>query len=100
MGMARAFLNESKLVIMDEATANIDILTEKKIQEGINNFFKDSTILMIAHRLNTIMECDKILVLNKGELQEYDYLENLIANPNSEFGRMVAVNKEVKKYIS
>ena len=57
--LARALLNQNKLVLMDEATANIDPQTEAKIQELIKSRFGDSTILMIAHRLNTILHCDK-----------------------------------------
>ena len=57
--LARALLNKNRLVLMDEATANIDPQTEAKIQELIKSRFGDSTILMIAHRLNTILHCDK-----------------------------------------
>jgi len=54
------------LVILDEATASIDVVTEKKIQELIELEFKESTMLVIAHRLNTIMHSDRILVLSFG----------------------------------
>lgn len=57
--LARALLFENKLVLMDEATSNIDAQTEAVIQDLIEKRFKDSTILMIAHRLNTILHCDK-----------------------------------------
>ena len=60
--MARALLKKSKLVLLDEATASIDVITEKKIQNAVETLFGDATILIIAHRLNTIMFCDKILV--------------------------------------
>ena len=59
MCLARALLFQNKIVLMDEATANIDSQTEAKIQELISQRFADSTILMIAHRLNTILNCDK-----------------------------------------
>ena len=57
--LARALLFKNKLVLMDEATSNIDVKTEVTIQKLINERFGESTILMIAHRLNTIMNCDK-----------------------------------------
>ena len=58
--------------MLDEATANIDIVTEKKIQKLINEEFTSSTVITIAHRLNTIMNSDKVLVLSHGEIAEYD----------------------------
>merc|ERR1711976_710000 len=67
--MARALLNNTKLILLDEATANVDIITEAKIQNAVEKYFKESTIIMIAHRLNTIMFCDKILVLKKEKLK-------------------------------
>jgi ABC-type multidrug transport system fused ATPase/permease subunit len=54
------------VVVLDEATANIDIVTEKKIQQLINEEFAGSTVITIAHRLNTIMSSDKVLVLSHG----------------------------------
>ena len=57
---------------MDEATASIDIITEEKIQKLINSEFKDSTMLIIAHRLNTIMHSDKVMVLSYGKIKEFD----------------------------
>jgi ATP-binding cassette, subfamily C (CFTR/MRP), member 4 len=65
-------LRKNKVVVLDEATANIDIVTEKKIQQLINDEFAESTVITIAHRLNTIMASDKVLVLSHGEIAEYD----------------------------
>ena len=65
-------MRKSKVVIMDEATASIDIITEEKIQKLINSEFKDSTMLIIAHRLNTIMHSDKVMVLSYGKIKEFD----------------------------
>lgn len=94
--LARALLNKNKLVLMDEATANIDVVTESKIQKLISEKFKDCTLFMIAHRLNTIMGCDKILVLEEGRVVEYDWIEKLKENENSRFGRMLRKDGELK----
>lgn len=75
--ICRAILRKNKVVILDEATANIDIVTEKKIQKLINEEFTDSTVITIAHRLNTIMASDKVLVLSYGQVKEYDSPANL-----------------------
>lgn len=79
--ICRAILRKNKIVILDEATANIDVVTEKKIQELINLEFKESTVITIAHRLNTIIKSNYVLVLSRGTLVEYDSPKNLIANP-------------------
>jgi ABC-type multidrug transport system fused ATPase/permease subunit len=60
--LGRAILKQSKLIILDEATASIDHETDVKIQQTIRNQFKDSTLLVIAHRLSTIMDYDRIMV--------------------------------------
>ena len=81
----RAVLKKNKVVLMDEATANIDIKTEQIIQKLINEQFADATVITIAHRLNTIMKSDRILVLSQGELIEYDSPSTLLNNPSSMF---------------
>ncbi|XP_037243099.1 multidrug resistance-associated protein 1-like isoform X1 [Falco rusticolus] len=77
--LARAVLRKAKILILDEATAAIDLETDLQIQSTLRTQFKDSTVLMIAHRLNTIMDCDRILVLEDGRIAEFDTLEHLIA---------------------
>jgi ABC-type multidrug transport system fused ATPase/permease subunit len=64
--ICRAILRKNKIVILDEATANIDVVTEQKIQTLINEEFTDSTVITIAHRLNTIIKSDYVLVLSRG----------------------------------
>ena len=81
----RAVLRGNKLVVLDEATANIDVVTEKAIQKIIKEEFTSATVLTIAHRLNTIIECDKVLYLSEGTVLEYDSPKKLIADHNSAF---------------
>lgn len=67
--LARAILRHSKIVMIDEATANIDLQTEAVVQTKIKEHFKDCTIISIAHRLETIIDFDKILVMNEGKVE-------------------------------
>lgn len=83
--LARALLRKTKVLILDEATAAIDFETDDLIQDTIRTQFNDCTILTIAHRLNTIMDSDRIIVLDQGMIAEFDSPENLLANTNSIF---------------
>ncbi|CAO3650101.1 unnamed protein product [Cunninghamella blakesleeana] len=86
--LARALLKRSKVVIMDEATASVDFDTDKLIQKHITTEFSDSTILTIAHRLATVIDYDRIMVLHHGNLLELDSPMNLLNNPDSAFYKM------------
>lgn len=83
--LARALLRKTKVLILDEATAAVDLETDSMIQTTIRKEFKDCTILTIAHRLNTIMDSTRILVLDKGKIGEFDSPSNLLANKQSNF---------------
>ncbi|KAL4709187.1 hypothetical protein ACJJTC_008115 [Scirpophaga incertulas] len=87
--LARAVLRSNKILIMDEATANVDPQTDKFIQETIKKHFALSTVLTIAHRLNTIMDSDKILVMSSGQAVEFDHPYTLLSDPNSYLSAMV-----------
>ena len=89
----RAILKCNKLVILDEATANIDVVTEQAMQKLISEEFKGATVLTIAHRLNTIISSDRVLFLNHGSVLEYDSPKNLLANPNSAFAKLAEDKK-------
>ena len=86
----RAIIQKKKVILIDEATANIDLETEKVIQQVITKQFSDCTILTIAHRINTLLHSDRILVINKSRLEEYDTPSDLLANKESYFSRLVA----------
>ena len=83
--ITRAILRKSKIIIMDEATASIDVNTENIIQKAINNLLNDSTILTIAHRIKTVLNSDRILVLDNGEVREFDSPKILLMNKESMF---------------
>lgn len=70
--VCRAILQRTRLIVLDEATAQMDLDTEKRIQALIQDEFCESTMIMIAHRLNTIMSCDRVLVLSFGNRVEFD----------------------------
>ncbi|XP_016524098.1 multidrug resistance-associated protein 4 isoform X4 [Poecilia formosa] len=87
--LARAILRENRILIIDEATANVDPRTDSLIQQTIRNKFQECTVLTIAHRLNTIIDCDRILVLDAGRIQEYDEPYVLLQNQDGLFYQMV-----------
>ena len=86
--IARALLRKSKVVLMDEATASIDYKTETLIQKSIEKVLKHSTVITIAHRIKTIINYDRILVLAYGELIEFDTPKNLLSNKKGLFSEL------------
>ena len=82
IAFARILVHNPKVVILDEATANIDSETEKLVQNAIDQVLKDRTSLVIAHRISTIQKADRILVLSQGELVEQGSHEELLARKN------------------
>ncbi|KAM9447563.1 ATP-binding cassette sub-family C member 4-like isoform 4-T5 [Salvelinus alpinus] len=87
--LARAILRRNKILIIDEATANVDPRTDGLIQQTIREKFRECTVLTIAHRLNTIIDCDRILVLDAGRIQEYDEPYVLLQNQEGVFYQTV-----------
>ncbi|KAJ9591217.1 hypothetical protein L9F63_002223, partial [Diploptera punctata] len=86
--LARALLRKTKVLILDEATAAVDLETDDLIQTTIRREFKDCTVLTIAHRLNTIMDSNRVIVLDRGLLAEFDTPEALLQNKSSIFHGM------------
>ncbi|CAG2101456.1 unnamed protein product [Medioppia subpectinata] len=86
--LARALLRKTKVLVLDEATAAVDMETDDLIQETIRNEFCLSTVVTIAHRLNTIIDYDKVLVIDKGMVAEFDSPHHLLQNTNSIFYSM------------
>lgn len=89
MCLARALLRKPTVLVMDEATASIDHATDLRIQETLREVFAESTILCIAHRLRTVIDYDRILVLDQGRVAEYDSPWNLLQNQDGIFSSMV-----------
>lgn len=79
VSLARALVKDSRVLILDEATASVDYETDRKIQYTIAHEFRDRTILCIAHRLRTIISYDRICVLDQGQIAEFDSPARLFA---------------------
>ncbi|XP_045027308.1 multidrug resistance-associated protein 1 isoform X2 [Daphnia magna] len=86
--LARALLRKTQVLILDEATAAVDLETDDLIQATIRKEFKEGTVITIAHRLNTILDSNRVMVLDKGEIKEYAPPDELLANKNSLFYSM------------
>ena len=87
--LARAVLRNNQILVLDEATAALDVKTDDLIQETIKEEFKNNTIISIAHRMDTIMDYDRIMVLDKGTVVELDTIEELFKNEDGIFHSMV-----------
>ncbi|KAF5828550.1 P-loop containing nucleoside triphosphate hydrolase protein [Dunaliella salina] len=87
--MARALLRASRILVLDEATSNVDNTTDALIQRTIRSAFSQCTVLTIAHRLHTIIDSDRVLLLEGGMLKEFDTPHALMATPGSSFRALV-----------
>ncbi|XP_044262932.1 probable multidrug resistance-associated protein lethal(2)03659 isoform X6 [Tribolium madens] len=89
--LTRAILKKAKIIAIDEATANVDYETDEFIQSTIKKKFSEATVLTIAHRVNTVLDSDKILVMEEGRVVEFGTVEEL-QNLQGHFHRFVTVN--------
>ncbi|CAJ0583057.1 unnamed protein product, partial [Mesorhabditis spiculigera] len=86
--LARALLRKTKILILDEAAAAVDMETDALIQKTIKEQFSECTVLTIAHRLNTVMDSDRLMVLERGSIVEFDAPRTLLENKNGVFYSM------------
>ncbi|CAG2104617.1 unnamed protein product, partial [Medioppia subpectinata] len=87
--LARAILRDNRILVLDEATANVDHRTDALIQTTIRQRFRYCTVITIAHRLNTIIDSDKVMVLDAGQVVEYDIPHHLLDTSDSVFSKLV-----------
>ena len=87
--VARSLLRKASCVILDEATAQVDRENDRLIQETIRTAFADVTVLSIAHRLDTIIDFDRVIVMDRGRVAEFDTPANLLRNPDGMFTELV-----------
>lgn len=97
--LARAILRNNKILVLDEATANVDPKTDALIQRTIRQKFTNCTVLTIAHRLFTVMDSDKIMVMDNGFLKEYDIPYKLIQQPFGLFKDIITATGESENLI-
>ena len=93
---ARAVLKNSKIIVMDEATACLDQKTQAIILKAIDKYFKNSTLLSIAHRIETVLNFDRIMVFDEGRLKEFDKPSELLKQKNSIFFKLYYEENESK----
>jgi ATP-binding cassette, subfamily C (CFTR/MRP), member 4 len=92
--LARAILRKSSILVLDEATANVDTKTEASLKSALKQNFAEATVLAIAHRLDTVMDYDRILVLGGGQVLEYGSPEELRSRTNGHFASLLASQRE------
>ncbi|XP_078324316.1 ATP-binding cassette sub-family C member 5-like [Crassostrea virginica] len=88
--LARAILRRNKILLLDEATASIDTATDSMIQQTIRESFAECTVLTIAHRLNTVLDCDVIIIMEAGRVMEMGSPQDLLSDPRSYFNTMMS----------
>ena len=97
ISIARAFLKDSPIILLDEATASLDAENETEIQNALSKLIRNKTVLVIAHRMRTIENADRIVVLSGGRVREEGSPKELMKR-NGIFSHMVALQKESSKW--
>lgn len=93
LALTRALLYKARVLCLDEATAGIDAETDRAIQETIRSTFQDTTILMIAHRVETVLDCDHVLVMSRGKIVESGHPMDLLRVPEGHFRALVEASR-------
>lgn len=96
---AKIVETDEQILLLDEATAAIDTQTDTLVQKTLREAFEDCTILTIAHRLNTVIQCDRVLVLQDGVVIEFDNPLVLLANFRSSFAGMMAAAQDKNNFL-
>ena len=94
IALARIFLRDPQLVILDEASSRLDPATEHLIEQAIDKLLTERTAIIIAHRLSTITRVDEILILDSGHIREYGQYNVLAKNPSSYFASLLKAGLE------
>ena len=97
LSIARAIVDDPRILILDEATASVDTETEKAIQEAIGRLIKGRTTFAIAHRLSTLRNADRLVVIEKGKVSEMGTHDELMEKPEGTFRRLVEMQTEINK---
>ena len=84
LSLARAILQNNKILVFDEPTANVDMATDRLIQELIRSRFEDHTVLTIAHRLDTVIDCDMVVMMDRGKCVELGLPFTLLVKDESD----------------
>lgn len=98
ISIARAFLKDAPIILLDEATASLDVENETLIQEALSHLIEDKTVLIIAHRMRTVDAADKIVVLKDGRIAEYGTPEELDRKPYSIFRHLKEVQQQITSW--
>ena len=88
ISLARCILTQPRILVLDEATAAVDLETDDLIQATIREEFSDCTVLTIAHRIKTILDNDRVLVMESGNIKEFDQPDVLLSDKESAFYKM------------
>ncbi len=97
ISIARALLKDAPIVLLDEATASLDVENETKVQEALSRLLVGKTVLVIAHRMRTVMGADKIVVLDRGRVIEQGVPSDLLRQDGA-FARMVALQAKASEW--
>lgn len=97
ISIARAFLKDAPIILLDEATASLDVENETQIQTALSRLIQDKTVVVIAHRMRTVMNADKVVVLSDGKTAEEGKPEDLLKK-NGIFRKMVRIQEEAKEW--